>query len=133
MSCGCSGTDTSGPVPSESGSSYTSVAGSSLYKGGKKQKSKKSRKSRKHNKKTGKKKTIAARKKMRKTRKNRKTLKKQKGGMSFFTGTVADDPNGKTLVGHMIGAETKQYRGGSVASENGDVASQPFGEKKVVI
>ena len=130
MSCGCSGTDTSGPVPSESGSSYTSVAGSSLYKGGKKQKSKKSRK---HNKKTGKKKTIAARKKMRKTRKNRKTLKKQKGGMSFFTGTVADDPNGKTLVGHMVGAETKQYRGGSVASENGDVAFQPFGEKKVVI
>lgn len=130
MSCGCSGTDTSGPVPSESGSSYTSVAGSSLYKGGKKQKSKKSRK---HNKKTGKKKTISARKKMRKTRKNRKTLKKQKGGMSFFTGTVADDPNGKTLVGHMVGAETKQYRGGSVASENGDVAFQPFGEKKVVI
>ena len=130
MSCGCSGTDRSGPVPSESGSSYTSVAGSLLYKGGKKQKSKKSRK---HNKKTGKKKTIAARKKMRKTRKNRKTLKKQKGGMSFFTGTVADDPNGKTLVGHMVGAETKQYRGGSVASENGDVAFQPFGEKKVVI
>ena len=130
MSCCCSGTDTSGPVPSESGSSYTSVAGSSLYKGGKKQKSKKSRK---HNKKTGKKKTIAARKKMRKTRKNRKTLKKQKGGMSFFTGTVAYDPNGKTLVGHMVGAETKQYRGGSVASENGDVAFQPFGEKKVVI
>jgi len=126
MGCGCGGTESSGPSPIESGSSYTSISGSPLYQGGKKHR----KKSRKQTKKTGKKKTMAARKKMRKSRKNRKTLKKQKGGMNFFTGTVADSPSGKTWVGQMTGAQPQEFRGGTVAAVNGNVASQPFGERK---
>ena len=40
MGCGCGGTESSGPSPIESGSSYTSISGSSLYKGGKKHRKK---------------------------------------------------------------------------------------------
>lgn len=100
---------------------HESVSGTPLFTGGSKKKSKRRMK------KSGKKrKTKAEKKKMRKSRKNRKTMKKMRGGMNFLTGTVADEMNGKTLVGHMIGAEV---RGGGASVVNSDPASQPIGKK----
>lgn len=133
MSCGCASSSQTPTEYSVGGdnafsksyetvsNAHESVSGTHLFSGGSKKKSKRRMK------KSGKKrKTKAEKKKMRKSRKNRKTVKKMRGGMNFLTGTIADEANGKSMVGHMIGAEV---RGGGASVLNSDPASQPIGKK----